>query len=316
MMIERYPWLRDTYQPLEKNIRAHKNPHALLIQGNLGIGRLALAKFLSNIFLGFEGDQESEIKDEIIVSPIDNKKSVSIDQIRSLKQSLLLTSLKGKGKVGIIYPAEAMTYPAANSLLKILEEPPSDTMIILITESSGKLPKTIVSRSQIINCGHPSNEQSIEWLEARENQDWSSILSVFGNRPVLLNDIGHEYLTNQIDSLSKQITGLIDGQTKPSDISDSWKTEDIEINLRVIYSWMFKYLEIRLLRKNDDDNLPNGLSRMLDQNINHESCFKLMDDIIRLRELKYSGKGLSWNIHVTKLLNPLFTDMSGLKEYA
>jgi len=244
MMIERYPWLRDTYQPLEKNIRAHKNPHALLIQGNLGIGRLALTKFLSNIFLGFEGDQESEIKDEIIVSPIDNKKSVSIDQIRSLKQSLLLTSLKGKGKVGIIY------------------------------------------------------------------------LSVFGNRPVLLNDIGHEYLTNQIDSLSKQITGLIDGQTKPSDISDSWKTEDIEINLRVIYSWMFKYLEIRLLRKNDDDNLPNGLSRMLDQNINHESCFKLMDDIIRLRELKYSGKGLSWNIHVTKLLNPLFTDMSGLKEYA
>jgi DNA polymerase-3 subunit delta' len=229
---------------------------------------------------------------------------------------LLLTSLKGKGKVGIIYPAEAMTYPAANSLLKILEEPPKDTMIILITESIGKLPKTILSRSQIINCAHPSNEESIEWLEAKENQDWSTILSVFGNRPVLLNDIGHEYLTSQIESLSKQITGLIDGQTKPSDISDSWKTEDIELNLRVIYGWMFKYLEIRLLQRNSDDNLPEGLYRMIDQNIDHESCFKLMDDIIRLRELKYSGKGLSWNIHITKLLNPLFTDMSGLREYA
>ena len=315
-MINEYPWLRDTYQPLEKNIRTHTNAHALLIQGNSGIGRLALAKFLSNVFLGFEEDQEFEIKDEIIISPIENKKSVSIDQIRSLKQSLLLTSLKGKGKVGIIYPAEAMTYPAANSLLKILEEPPKDTMIILITESIGKLPKTILSRSQIINCAHPSNEESIEWLEEKENQDWSTILSVFGNRPTLLNDIGHEYLTSQIESLSKQITGLIDGQTKPSDISDSWKTEDIELNLRVIYSWMFKYLEIRLLQRNSDDNLPEGLYRMLDQNIDHESCFKLMDDIIRLRELKYSGKGLSWNIHITKLLNPLFTDMSGLREYA
>jgi DNA polymerase-3 subunit delta' len=315
-MINEYPWLRDTYQPLEKNIRTHTNAHALLIQGNSGIGRLALAKFLSNIFLGFEEDQEFEIKDEIIISPIENKKSVSIDQIRSLKQSLLLTSLKGKGKVGIIYPAEAMTYPAANSLLKILEEPPKDTMIILITESIGKLPKTILSRSQIINCAHPSNEESIEWLKEKENQDWSSILSVFGNRPTLLNDIGHEYLTSQIESLSKQITGLIDGQTKPSDISDSWKTEDIELNLRVIYGWMFKYLEIRLLQGNSDDNLPEGLYRMLDQNIDHESCFKLMDDIIRLRELKYSGKGLSWNIHITKLLNPLFTDMSGLREYA
>ena len=150
-MIQEYPWLRDTYQPLEKSIKAHTNAHAFLIQGNSGIGRLALVKFLSNTFLGFDEDQEFEIKDEIIISPIENKKTVSIDQIRSLKQSLLLTSLKGKGKVGIIYPAETMTYPAANSLLKILEEPPKDTMIILITESIGKLPKTILSRSQIIN---------------------------------------------------------------------------------------------------------------------------------------------------------------------
>ena len=79
---------------------------------------------------------------------------------------------------------------------------------------------------------------------------------------------------------------------------------------------MYRYLEIRLLQRNTDESLPIGLSRMLDQNINHESCFKLMDDIMRLRELKYSGKGLSWNIHITKLLNPLFIDMSGLKDYA
>ena len=258
-MIQEYPWLRDTYQPLEKSIKAHTNAHAFLIQGNSGIGRLALVKFLSNTFLGFDEDQEFEIKDEIIISPIDNKKTVSIDQIRSLKQSLLLTSLKGKGKVGIIYPAETMTYPAANSLLKILEEPPKDTMIILITESIGKLPKTILSRSQIINSAQPTNQESIEWLEAKDKQDSSSILSVFGNRPVLLNDMGHEYLTSQIESLSKQITGLIDGQTKPSDVSDSWKTEDIELNLKLIYSWMFKFLEIRLLQRDHDDNLPNGL---------------------------------------------------------
>ncbi len=315
-MIQEYPWLKNTYKPLEKNIRAHKNAHAFLIHGDSGIGRLALAKFLSNIFLGCDEDSASEIKDEVIVSPIEVKKSISIDQIRSLKESLLLTSLKGKGKVGIIYPAEAMTYPAANSLLKILEEPPKDTMIILITESTGKLPKTILSRSQIIDCGPPSNEESIKWLEARESRDWTSMLSVFGNRPVLLNDIGHEYLTSQIDLLSSQVTGLIDGKTKPSEISDSWKNDDIELNLRVIYSWMYRYLEIRLLQRNTDESLPIGLSRMLDQNINHESCFKLMDDIMRLRELKYSGKGLSWNIHITKLLNPLFIDMSGLKDYA
>ena len=54
---------------------------------------------------------------------------------------------------------------------------------------------------------------------------------------------------------------------------------------------------------------------MLDQKIDHERCYKLMDEIIRLSDLKYSGKGLSWNLHITKLLNPLFVDMSGMKEY-
>jgi len=103
---------------------------------------------------------------------------------------------------------------------------------------------------------------------------------------------------------------------KPSEVSDSWNSEEIELNLRVLYSWISKYLEIRLLQINRDQDLPNGLSRMLDENINYESCFKLMDDIIRLRELKYSGKGLSWNLHITKLLNSLFIDMSGMKEYA
>ena len=168
-MIHEYPWLRETYLPLQKAIEEHKNAHAFLIQGDTGIGRFILAKFLSDTFLGYEQNKTSEIKDEIIVSPLEDKKSISIDQIRSLKESLLLTSLKGKGKVGIIYPSESMTYPAANSLLKILEEPPKDTLIILITESTGKLPKTIVSRSQIINCGHPSSEESMKWLKEKEN---------------------------------------------------------------------------------------------------------------------------------------------------
>ncbi len=314
-MINEYPWLRETYQPLEKDIREHKNAHAFLILGNSGIGRLVLAEFLSDTFHGLVESNSTETIDKIIVSPTEDKKTISIDQIRSLKDSLLLTSLKGRGKVGIIHPAETMTYPAANSLLKILEEPPKDTMIILISESSGKLPRTIVSRSQIINCGHPSFDQTIKWLKQREDADWNSILSVFGNRPVLLSKMGHDALTNQINSMSSQITGLIDGKIKPSEISNSWKNEDIEVNLRILYSWIFQYLEIKLLKSNDDLNLPNGLKRMLDQNIDHEHCFKLMDEITRLRELKYSGKGLSWNLHIIKLLNPFFIDMSGVKKY-
>ena len=63
-MINEYPWLRETYQPLEKNIKEHKNAHAFLILGNSGIGRLALAEFLSDTFLGFEESNSSETIDK------------------------------------------------------------------------------------------------------------------------------------------------------------------------------------------------------------------------------------------------------------
>ena len=317
-MINEYPWLIETYQSHERAIKEHKSAHAFLIQGDEGIGRLALSKSMSNIFLGFDEADGSEIKDEILITTLMNEKSktkrvIGIDQIKALKDSLLLTSLKGTGKVGIIYQAERMTSPAAASLLKILEEPPQNTMIILITESSGELPKTIVSRCQIINSGYPNNQESIEWLEARENGDWSIALSIFGNRPLLLNDMGYEYLNDQINSLSSEISGLIDGKIKPTEIS--WKKEDIQIKFRILYSWILKYLEIRLLKSNDYQNLPNGLKRMLDENIDHEHCFSLMDEIIKLKNLHYTGRALVWDIHIIKLLNNLFVDMSGMKEY-
>jgi|TARA_B110000438_G_scaffold136255_1_gene131708 DNA polymerase-3 subunit delta' len=316
-MIDHYPWLKQTYHQLAESMKEHKNAHALLIQGDAGIGRYSLAKMLSDIFLDTEESKISNgIKDEIIISPIEGKKTISIDQVRSLKESLLLTSLKGKGKVGIIYPAEAMTYPAANSLLKILEEPPKDTLIMLITESSGKLPKTVISRSQIIDCGHPTYQDSLEWLDNKESGNWEPMLSVFGNRPILLSHFGHDYLTNLLDMLSGQITGLIEGQIKPSEISDSWKAEDIELNLRVLYSWLFKYMQSRLLNQENSENLPVGLFRMLNEKINNERCFMLMDEIVNLRELKTSGRGLNWNLHITELLNPFFINMSGLKDHA
>ena len=54
---------------------------------------------------------------------------------------------------------------------------------------------------------------------------------------------------------------------------------------------------------------------MLDKNVNYESCFKLIDEITKLKELNYIGRALVWEMHVTKLLNTFFIEMSGMKEY-
>ncbi|NIQ44609.1 MAG: DNA polymerase III subunit delta', partial [Pseudomonas stutzeri] len=69
--------------------------------------------------------------------------------------NLQLTSYEGRGKVAVIEPANTMTTSAANSLLKTLEEPPGDTLLILVADRIGRLPPTVFSRCQRIDFAPP-----------------------------------------------------------------------------------------------------------------------------------------------------------------
>jgi len=76
--------------------------------------------------------------------------TISIDTIRYIKQFCSLSKFCSSYKVVIIDHAETLQRDAANSLLKLLEEPPNNCVIILITTSLGLLPKTVVSRCELI----------------------------------------------------------------------------------------------------------------------------------------------------------------------
>ena len=66
-------------------------------------------------------------------------------------------------KVGVIAQADLMTPNAANALLKTLEEPPPDGLLILIAERPSRLPATIVSRCQRITVSVPPRKGALEW---------------------------------------------------------------------------------------------------------------------------------------------------------
>ena len=81
------------------------------------------------------------------------KNTISISIMRDLQNKAVLTAYEGGNKIFIIKEAETMTDAAANSLLKILEEPPIDTFFILISQNPDKLLPTILSRCQLIAFG-------------------------------------------------------------------------------------------------------------------------------------------------------------------
>jgi len=133
--------------------------HAYLFVGPEGVGKrtvaLALARALHcdeapNDFCGgcaaCARIQNGNHPDVRVVEILAGKKEISIQQVREVEKELNFRSFSGKRKIAIIDPATWMNLSAQNALLKTLEEPPQDSLLILIAANAGGLLPTLRSR--------------------------------------------------------------------------------------------------------------------------------------------------------------------------
>jgi len=94
--------------------------------------------------------------------------SIRIDDIRALCNKLNQTSQFGGYRVAILDQAELLTISAANSLLKTLEEPGQNVLMLLVTSRPHRLPVTIRSRSQLLRFTDPDENQALDWLQSNQ----------------------------------------------------------------------------------------------------------------------------------------------------
>jgi DNA polymerase-3 subunit delta' len=153
--------------------------HAYLFSGIEGIGKwttaLSFAKALNC------KEREDDFCDEcrscrklekqthpdlFIIEP--EKNVIKIESVRDLQRKIIYKPLEGKTKVVIIDQAEKLTLHAANCLLKTLEEPPEDTVIILVANTSMHLLPTIISRCQRIRFTPLHDEVLFSLLQAQD----------------------------------------------------------------------------------------------------------------------------------------------------
>lgn len=106
--------------------------------------------------------------DSLWLEPSSKSGSILVEDIDQLIERMNKTAFDNIWKAGIILHAEQMHITAQNKLLKTLEEPPSGSIIILVTESSNSLLPTIISRCQKINYFTSLNNNSLEMTEIIE----------------------------------------------------------------------------------------------------------------------------------------------------
>jgi DNA polymerase-3 subunit delta' len=108
---------------------------------------------------------------------------IKIDQIRALLQTLAMKPYEAITRVAILSDAQSMNAAASNALLKILEEPPQRSMLVLIADQKSDLLPTIVSRCQHVGFNPISNEKIAAWLKNKHGleQQAADILAAMAN---------------------------------------------------------------------------------------------------------------------------------------
>ncbi len=164
---------------LEAWNKNRKTPHALLIEGDAGLGKHTLANYLAysavcngeNVPCGechpCRLAMSENHPDIIFISPEESRKNITVSQARSLKNEAYIKPHLAEKRVFVIDGADSMNEQAQNALLKVLEEPPQSVMFILIAKTRSLLLDTVISRCFLLSLTPPETNAAIKEIKAK-----------------------------------------------------------------------------------------------------------------------------------------------------
>jgi len=278
-------------------------PHALLLLGPPGVGRLAFAEQLAALLLcesaapklvacgncqacrwleggnhpdfrkvAPDGDDEAEGDSDEKAREKTKKRSpgmIRINQIRELESFVFVGSHRAGNRVVLISEAEAMNPAAANSLLKILEEPPSSVYFILISIRSKALLPTIRSRCRVISFGAPDAAAATAWLAAAGLEQAKRYLDLAGGAPMRVAQWKEQGQLGPMDDL---IDSLVSPSADPIALAARWdvllKGDGLfrmEHLVEGVQRWLFDLAQERLtgtIRYHGGWSRPKGVEKL------------------------------------------------------
>lgn len=271
---EIYPWQDGAWEHLNQfnTDREQRLAHALLLHGREGIGKYVFARSFSQAILCLNKDaakacgkcsscnwfNDDSHPDFRLLSPelelvaedeappakkTKKKTQISVAQIRDLSNFLNLSSHRSNGfRVVLIHPAESLNLASANALLKMLEEPASGVIFILITHQLQRLLPTIISRCQKINMPTPSEREALVWLDEQGVHNAPQQLAYMQGSPLkVLEEQEH------FKHLSEVWRALALGNKLEAHIvAPLLITISVEIGVITIQKWLYDIVAVKL----------------------------------------------------------------------
>lgn len=272
-MAEAYPWQDSLWQHLAGRPR---HAHAYLLHGPAGIGKRALAERLMARLLCQQpagNDACGQCKscfllaagthpDSYVLEPEEVDKAIRVDQVRDLVDFVVQTAQLGGRKVVLLEPAESMNLNAANALLKSLEEPSGDTVLLLISHQPSRLLPTIKSRCVQQACPLPGEAESLAWLaRALPDSDASTrsdLLALAGGSPLTALRLHGQGVLEQRAQVVDGVKKLIKQQVGVSQLAEGWNA----VPLVLLFDWFCNWAQLMLRYQLTQDEAGLGLADM------------------------------------------------------
>lgn len=317
-----YPWQACAWERLWDIKKSERLSHALLFVGIDGIGKLQFAKTFANAILcasptatGVPCEQchachmvkAGSHPDLMLVAPEEIGKNIGVDKIREVIHAAVETTLKGGYRVIIIHPATAMNINAANALLKTLEEPTPNTLIILVSNQNMRLPATVISRCHKIIFSKPETAEAVAWLHERLADDKIEphlLLKLADGAPLKALSWIENDLISLRDDMFQGLHSLSEGKADPLQLAAKWQEADQMCVIDLLLSWLTDLLRYKMTQ--DPARLVNSDYRSeiikVSVTLLHASLLGYIDQIQQTRADLLSSLNLNKQLLLEDLL--------------
>ncbi|MGV6817262.1 MAG: DNA polymerase III subunit delta' [Thiotrichales bacterium] len=294
-----YPWQHRQWERLQHQRQQGKLPHAVMLLGHQGLGLNHFARlFAQSLFCHAPLEnavacgqcpacrqfEQSVYPDYVEVQPEEDKRSVVVDQIRELNDFLSLTHGGRSAKVVVLSPAEAMNINASNSLLKTLEEPPGEALLLLVAHTISTLPATVKSRCQFVRFDVPDHAMAVQWLKSQAVTQIDERLQLAGGAPCRAKSLPQTYL-DQYQRTTEGLLAVLSGKQAVTALRPGKDDADV----RAYVEWTHSLLRdlIRAQCNTSDSHFENrfyiSVLRQLATSVDSRVLYRANDRVAQIR---------------------------------
>lgn len=289
-MAELPTWLSSAFSELAEQFSQGRLPHGLLLVGHEGNGATLFSERLASTLLCLHGTQRpcgqckscklfhsGHHPDLKFVEPEGKSQTIKVEAIREVIRKATETAQQGGNKVIWLKSAETMNVNAANALLKVLEEPPENTFLLLQAGQIARMLPTIRSRCRIVHLAQPTVEAAAAYLNGHLDKQHPAdlLLGMVAGRPITALQLSQA----QIDSWFEVERKFVENQSF-TELSQFLAKQELPKVLEQAMLWVDAAIRVQQHQNSQTDKAVSSEMLSLLNRCDTVSLFQFRDYIV------------------------------------